>query len=143
MDGAGAPATAGLTESGRPALVAGRVSSTCADGVCVSTLRVQLSRVTSGMGARCPSGISCAWQNTARHKVDFPLTPNPPTRGTWPYHLPNHSKYSDSEFAAELTGPIPARRRNILVFSKCSMRQRINIFRKKAGCNSWCIQIIQ
>ena len=126
MDGAGAPATAGLTESGRPALLAGRVSSTCADGVCVSTLRVQLSRVTSGMGARCPSGISCAWQKATRHKDDSPLTPNPHTRGTWPYHLPNHSKYSDREFAVELMS-----------------RKRVNIFPKKVGCNSWCSQIIQ
>ena len=53
-------AAAGLRESGRVMLLAWRVSSTWAEGVWVSTLRVQLSRVTSGIGARWPSGISWA-----------------------------------------------------------------------------------
>ena len=98
MGGAGAPATAGLTESGRPALLAGTASSTCADGVCVSTLRVQLSRVTSGMGARCPSGISCAWQKKKKKRQGlcepFPphSQPNLLMDSLSSYHTPNHSR---------------------------------------------------
>ena len=131
MDGAGAPATAGLTESGRPALVAGRASSTCADGVCVSTLRVQLSRVTSGMGARCPSGISCAWQKATRRKDDSPSHQSL----VWQTHPPEGHGLTTCQTTPNI------QTESLQLNSWAGKESILKI--KKAGCNSWCSQIIQ
>lgn len=60
------PVTPGLRESQRLAALCGLPSSTWADGVWVSTLRVLLRRVISGMGARWPSGMSWAFENSRK-----------------------------------------------------------------------------
>ena len=58
---------AGLMESERLSELGARGSSSWAEGVWVSTVRIVLAVIrTSGTGARWPSGISCGWpRNTA------------------------------------------------------------------------------